>query len=43
MAKGVLDAPYVAQFQARLYGDLSNLVYWKVSFTMAVEVEQDDL
>jgi len=37
------DAPSVAVFKARLDGALSNLVWWKVSQSMAGGLKREDL
>jgi len=43
LPRGVVAAPSLAVFKARLDGDLSNLVWWKVSLPMAAGLELDDL
>lgn len=35
-------APFPQSFKASLDGALSNLMYWKLSLTMAGELQQDN-
>jgi len=39
----VVAAPFLEVFKARLDGALSNLVWWKLSLSMAEGLELDDL
>jgi len=43
LPREAVDAPSLEVFKARLDGALSNLVWWKVSLTMARGLELDDL
>ena len=43
LPREVVDAPSLEVFKARLDGALSNLVWWKVSLSMAEGLELDDL
>jgi len=43
LPREAVAAPSLAGFKARLDGALSTLGWWKVSWLMAGELEQDDL
>jgi len=42
LPREVVAAPSLAVFKARLYGALSNLIWWKVSLPVAWGLELDE-